>query len=118
MGRFANVGVASFRSVTEEGGVSQGWVWLPMPFPGIPWKVLDEARVENPVKKSFLTWGQGVPGHLERCLGVLLREHFDGLMVDGVDPERLVGRQLDASALEFESHGSVSVLCKDHVYPV
>ncbi len=83
---------------------------------------MDEAKVENPVKKSFLTWGRGVPGHLERCFGVLLREHSDRLMVDSGDPERLVGRQLDASAgggpLEFKSHGSVSVLCKDQVYPV
>ncbi len=93
-----------------------------MPFPRIPWEVLNESRVEDPEKRGFLTRGGGIPGHLERCLGVLLSENSYLPQVEGGHGVRLVGCESDAPVgrgpFEFEHLGGVLVLSEDEVYLV
>ncbi len=80
-----------------------------MPFPWIPGEVLYETGVIDRVERGFLARGRRVPGHLERCLGVLLREYPDLPMVGSGHGVRLVGRQLNApigrGPLEFKDRG-------------
>jgi hypothetical protein len=69
---FADVGVSPFCRVPKKGGVAQGWAGLPVPFPRIPGKILDETSVVDSVKESLLSRCRGVPGDLESGPGVLL----------------------------------------------
>ncbi len=69
---FADVGVSPFCRVPKKGGVAQGWAGLPVPFPRIPGKILDETNVVDPVKESLLSRCRGVPGDLESGPRVLL----------------------------------------------
>jgi hypothetical protein len=78
---------------------------------------LNETDVVDPVDENFFPRCRRDPGNLEHCPGVFLREHPDRLVIGSGNPERLVGRQLDAPTgrgpLEFEHHGGFTILSED-----
>ncbi|CAK9208700.1 unnamed protein product [Sphagnum troendelagicum] len=57
--------VAPFGSVSKERGIPKSRRGLPVPFPSVPWEVLDKPIFEDPIEGGLLAWSLQVLGHFE-----------------------------------------------------
>ncbi len=112
MGRLSGVYIAPFGGVAEEWCVVQRRVGSPVPFAGVPWEILDESCLKNPVQGGLFTWSRWVPGNFEGCAKFLLGEYSNRAVVRRGDREGLLSRNLNATIerdpFELDHTGFVS----------
>ncbi len=93
---FPGVVVAPFGSVSKERDIPKSRRGLLVPFPSVPWEVLDKPIFEDPIEGGLLAWSLQVLGHFEDHSMSFLGENPDMAEVRCGDGEGLVGGGLDA----------------------